>query len=356
MMRMYNAAAHEVYDRYDLQGVAVRIFVFEYVTGGGMINERVPPSLACEGDMMLGALISDLAELPEVELTVLRDARLNDPEWFAEVHYIHGEEEFRRGWRTLLADADAVWPIAPETGEQLECFSQGVLDAGKLLLNSRPEAVHVAASKLRTARCLAAHGLPVVPTCRLVDDRLGIARCWVVKPDDGVGCLGARICRSRDELAAMADAPGGPEAYVVQPFIEGVPASLCLLCRDGAARLLSCNLQRVAVANDEFHLLGCVVNGMVGERRQYTQIAQGIAAALPGLWGFVGVDFIASSQGPLLLEINPRLTTSYAGLKCSLGENPAALVLNLIDEPVLTPPSLGAPEAVDVSLEASHVA
>jgi len=354
---MHDRAIHKVYDGYNLQGVTVRIFVFEYVTGGGMINERMHPSLACEGDMMLGALINDLAELPEIELTTLRDARLNDPDWFAEIHCVHSEEEFRRGWRTLLADADAVWPVAPETSGQLERFSRGVLDAGKLLLNSRPEAVRVAASKIRTARRLAAHGLPVVPTCKLVEDhRFDTARCWVVKPDDGVGCLGARICRSRDELAAMADASGRPEAYVVQPFIEGIPASLCLLCRHGDARLLSCNLQRVAVANDEFHLLGCVVNGMAGDRPYYTHISQEIAAALPGLWGLVGVDFIASRQGPLLLEINPRLTTSYAALKCSLGENPAALVLNLIDGPMLAPAAFNIPEAIDVSLEAGHVA
>lgn len=353
---MYNAAGHQVYDRYDLQGVRMRIFVFEYVTGGGMVNESVPPSLAYEGDLMLGALIKDLAELPGIELTTLRDARLDEPDWFAEVLYVHDQDEFQRGWRSLLDDADAIWPVAPETGARLEQFSREVVAADKILLNSHPDAVRVATSKLKTAQCLAKHGLPVVPTYPISDYPAASARCWVIKPDDGVGCVGARICRSPEELVAIADAPGGRESYVLQPFVEGVPASLSLLCRDGAARLLSCNLQRVVVANDEFHLLGCIVNGMAGDHGRYARMASEIAAAVPGLWGLVGVDFIAAEHGPLVLEINPRLTTSYAGLHSSLGENPAGLVLDLIAGRPLGPVRRTRREAVDVSLEAAHVA
>jgi predicted ATP-grasp superfamily ATP-dependent carboligase len=356
LTRMHDMTAHQVYYGYDLQGVTVRIFAFEYVTGGAMVNESVPRSLAYEGNMMLGALIEDLAALPNIEVMTLRDARFGEPEWIADVRYVRTEHEFQRGWQRLLAEADAVWPVAPETGTQLERLSRNVIGAGKLLLNSRPEAVQVAASKIRTAQCLAEHGLPVVPTCRLLDHTLDNERCWVVKPDDGVGCLGARICRSLDELEAMAYALGGLETYVIQPFVKGTPASLCMLCRDGDARLLSCNLQRVVVANDEFHLLGCIVNGMAGDRAPYARMARQIAAALPGLWGLVGVDFIASEHGPLLLEINPRLTTSYAGLKSSLKENPAALVLRLIDEQDLAPEAMSSPEAIDVSLEVGDVA
>jgi predicted ATP-grasp superfamily ATP-dependent carboligase len=351
---MHDLAIHQVYNRYDLQGVLVQIFVFEYVTGGGMLDEDVPPSLAYEGDMMLRALISDLSEIPDLHLTTLRDARLDEPDWAADVHYVYNDDDFRRGWRELLADADAVWPVAPETGERLERSSRSVVSAGKLLLNSRPDAVRLAASKLRTAVRLRQQGLPVVPTYRLPDCPRDIASCWVVKPDDGVGCLGTRICRSEDELAGMAQDPALREACVVQPFVEGVPGSLCLLCRNGEARLLSCNRQRVVVSNDEFHLLGCIVNGMADGHARYARLARAVAAAMPGLWGLVGVDFIESRQGPLLLEINPRLTSSYLGLKPSLGENPAALVLDLIDGGEFGPAKRRAPEAIDVSLEAGH--
>ena len=334
----------------------MRIFVFEYVTGGGMLDETVPASLTYEGDMMLRALINDLAEIPDLHLTTLRDARLDEPDWGADVHYVYNEGDFRRGWQQLLGEADAVWPVAPETGDRLERASRKVINAGKLLLNSRPDAVRVAASKLRTAVRLTQHGLPMVPTYALSECPRDHASCWVVKPDDGVGCLGARICRDEQELARLAANASNGKVYVAQPFIEGVSGSLCLLCRDGEARLLSCNRQRVVVSNDEFHLLGCIVNGLADGHADYARLARGVAAAMPGLWGLVGVDFIVSEHGPLLLEINPRLTTSYLGLKDSLGENPAALVLDLIDGGELASARTHAPAAIDVSLGAGHVA
>ena len=104
-----------------------------------------------------------------------------------------------------------------------------------------------------------------------------------------------------------------------------------MLCRNGEAQLLSCNLQNIDIQDDRFHLGGCVVNGLDDARGQYARLAGKIAAALPDLWGYVGVDFIETTDGPQVLEINPRLTTSYAVLHAALGVNPAAMVLDLLD-------------------------
>jgi predicted ATP-grasp superfamily ATP-dependent carboligase len=55
-----------------------------------------------------------------------------------------------------------------------------------------------------------------------------------------------------------------------------------------------------------------------------------IAEALPGLWGYVGIDFIENHElGPLVLEINPRLTSSYAGIRQATGINVAEQILRL---------------------------
>ena len=51
---------------------------------------------------------------------------------------------------------------------------------------------------------------------------------------------------------------------------------------------------------------------------------------LPGLAGYVGMDVIVDDGRVTVLEINPRLTTSYAGLHRAIGRNPAGLVLDLL--------------------------
>jgi len=45
------------------------------------------------------------------------------------------------------------------------------------------------------------------------------------------------------------------------------------------------------------------------------ELAQAAVALLPGLQGYVGVDLLLSGSQAWLIEINPRLTTSYVGLR-----------------------------------------
>ena len=79
-------------------------------------------------------------------------------------------------------------------------------------------------------------------------------------------------------------------------------------------------------------------------------VAARIAKAFPGLWGYVGIDLIDSPAGPLVLEINPRLTTSYVGLAAAIGGNPAGMVLAMLaaDADLPVAPEAVEPVAVDV--------
>lgn len=106
----------------------------------------------------------------------------------------------------------------------------------------------------------------------------------------------------------------------MQPYIEGTPASLSMLCHEGEACLLSVNLQQVVEVNGLKQIDG------------HAELARSIAHAIPDLWGYVGVDLICTENGPVVLEVNPRLSVSYAGLHRALGLNPARLVLRLLNE------------------------
>ncbi|MCA1852170.1 MAG: ATP-grasp domain-containing protein, partial [Beggiatoa sp.] len=60
------------------------------------------------------------------------------------------------------------------------------------------------------------------------------------------------------------------------------------------------------------------------------------AGAISGLAGYVGVDLILTPSGPIVVEVNPRLTTAYVGLVEALEINIAAAILGVFD-PVLAP-------------------
>ena len=124
---------------------------------------------------------------------------------------------------------------------------------------------------------------------------------------------------------------------MAQPWIEGVPLSLSLLCHQRAARLLSCNRQEIAVREGRLSLDGLLVNAVPDADGRYAALANRIAAAIPGLWGYAGVDLIDAPDGPVVLEVNPRLTTSYCGLRRALGVNVGALVAGRCGRPAREP-------------------
>ncbi len=311
----------------------MKVFAYEHITGGGLSGETLSSSLAHEGDMMSHALMADLASVPGVEVITLRDQRLPQLDLPVTSFAVSNLHDLQASFDDCIMQADAVWLVAPESGGVLERLSRQVIGRHRILLGSQPDAVHLTSSKLQTVRVLQAAGVPAArtyyPDAPMPDD----AHAWVVKPDDGAGCADTRIFPDRAQALAWVEKNQHRARFVMQPYIAGEACSLSMLCRNGKSRVLSCNRQRVAVRDNQFFYLGSVVNSIADSQGQFARIAQQIASAIPGLWGYVGVDIILTAQGPVVLEVNPRLTTSYAGLHESINYNPAQLVMGLLTLP-----------------------
>src|SRR5262245_56765847 len=330
----------------------MRIFAYEHITGGGCVDEALPGSLRAEGELMLRSLVADLAAIPDVQVVTTADYRVDLGDLPAERHRIRDRAAWYALFPDLLTTSDAFWPVAPETAGTLESLSFAAVAAGRTLLNSHPAAVRLMASKRASAQALAAAGIDTIATYTLEDPPRIPEGAWVVKPDDGCGCQDTRFCDDLDGAMRWVEAQREPQRFVLQPYVPGEPASLCALARDGIAWMLSLNRQRIVVRDDAFAFLGTVINAFADEDGRCERLARDVARAVPGLWGFFGVDLILSDSGPVVVEVNPRLTTSYVGLAAALDCSPAALVLDLIDAD--RPFSLPAIQAkkVDVDLAA----
>lgn len=328
----------------------MRILVCEYVTGGGLAGQRLPPSLAREGDMMLASLVKDLGALSGVDVVATRDARLPATDLPADFRVVESGDDSWSLWSSLVRTVDALWPIAPEASGLLERLSRLTPDSPVRLIGCTPEAIRLTASKRATAAHLAAAGVPVVPTWppgAIDHTEAG----WVAKPDHGAGCDDTFLFSRRSDLEARLARRESKEQMVVQPYVPGPAGSLSVLCAGGDVWLLACNRQEMALHDGRFHYLGSVVGGLEARRAVYKTLAAQVGEAIPGLWGHVGIDFVESTAGPVVLEVNPRLTTSYAGLHRALGVNPAGLVLDLLEQDIraLRRPLACAPVAVEVA-------
>jgi predicted ATP-grasp superfamily ATP-dependent carboligase len=303
-----------------------KILVYEHITGGGLAGRELPPGLAAEGGRMLEALLADL-RAAGTEPSTLRDARLAPLPGVATLA-VNGAADRPILWRRALEAADAVWPIAPETDGALERLSRDILDHGRRLLGSHPDTVTLCASKQATDTRLTEAGIPTVPGWP-ADREPTAPPPWVVKPDDGAGCENTRRLADHGARRRWLAEVDDPARYYMQPCWPGQAASLSLLCHGGHAELLACNRQRMVRDGDIYNLDDCEPNALAERAGEWGPLAAAVAAAIPGLWGYAGVDLLYEGKETRVLEVNPRLTLSYCGLGAALGINPAARVLGL---------------------------
>lgn len=308
----------------------MKVLVFEYISGGGFNRQALPESLGREGLLMLQALLDDFADLDGQQPTVMLDARMTgliNLSGFRSI-VISDSDNCLAEFETLVREADAIWPVAPETGGLLESLCRIVERHGKMLLTSPSSAVAVTGNKLQTYRRLRQNHISTVPTFPPAElEERFIHYPLIIKPVDGVGCEDSRIADCRQDIQVWLGQ--NPEREVImQPLVRGHTTSLSCLFKHGKGWLICANLQVFRRQEHHFSLSAICVNDRTNHGA-YGNIVADIAAAFPDLWGYAGIDLIETRECIRVLEINPRLTTSYAGIRQATGINIAAEVMAL---------------------------
>jgi len=303
----------------------MNILIFEYITGGGMVGEVLPDSLVSEGELMLNAVANDFAELPNVQVSVLRDYRLQGVQ-VANEYTVNLENGYHEIIESLENNIDALLLIAPESDAVLSKLCETYSNRNFILINSSAKITALVSDKLNTYKHLEGYNIPQIPTYELNNISTIQTKKIVLKPRDGVGCEDVKLLTAPVRVNHFG-IQENLSNYIAQPYIQGQSASLSLLCLQGECLLLSANLQIIEDVDNSLMLKQCVVNAL--ERDRFFEFSKNLIKALPELQGYIGVDIIVTESEILLVEINPRLTTSYVGLNSSLDVNPAALILEV---------------------------
>lgn len=301
---------------------------------------------------MLKALLADFRAWGRFPILTTLDRRLRGVSLPADRVAVVSAEEYHTALLELVDGCGAALIVAPETGGTLERLSALMLDAGVCLLGSRPEAVAVASDKWECHRRFELAGLSTPETVRTSPaDAVGAAEelgfPLVVKPIHGVGCEGVGLVRRADMLERALDQPAlqQAESLLLQRYVAGASASVSLLVAGGDSVALSLNRQWVE-AGIPFVYRGGIASIHHEKRAQALDLARRAVALVPGLQGYVGVDLLLTEEGCSLIEINPRPTTSYVGVRRVVDINLAEAIWRACQEGVL-------PKAVVVSGEAA---
>jgi predicted ATP-grasp superfamily ATP-dependent carboligase len=164
----------------------------------------------------------------------------------------------------------------------------------------------------------------------------------VVKPSRGAGCEGVSLARGASQLrraVALARRVSAASPPLLQRYVPGIPASVSLLADGRRAVPLAVNAQRLR-ASQRFTYCGGVTPLTHPLAGRAAEAACRTCRAVPGLRGYVGVDVVLTDAGPVVIEINPRLTTAYLGVRRALAGNLAALALQACDGSLPAPPRL----------------
>jgi carbamoyl-phosphate synthase large subunit len=178
-------------------------------------------------------------------------------------------------------------------------------ELGARIAVSRPTVVDLARDKLRTARFLAANGIPA-PRSAAIAEVAAAPHDWtwpvLVKPRSGSSSIGIKVVSASEELAALA---AGAD-QMVQQLLQGDEYTVNLFF-DHTGRL------RCAIPHRRCEVrAGEVAKGLTTRHTGLERLAWRLGEALDGARGALCFQAIVDAAGaPAIFEINARFGGGY---------------------------------------------
>lgn len=283
---------------------------------------------------MLHAIATDFLEIPEVEVAVVHDARLP----FAPLasggcaRSVASREEAEDAFLQQAAVADFVLIIAPEFEGHLLRKTWAIERLGIKLLSPNSEFIAITSDKWRTYQYFRANDVRTPETWlldrqnpQLPDEPFPL----VVKPVDGCGSQGVQLLSSEKDEIDWSEISGDA---IVQPYCSGTPVSKAYIKRESWYWSLP-TCRQILCAKSRFQYLGGDTNipAHLASRAMHLASHPRVFNSV----GYFGVDLILGDaedgSQDYVIEINPRLTTSYIGLRALSRTNLAQAMLDVAE-------------------------
>ncbi|MEX2214352.1 MAG: ATP-grasp domain-containing protein [Phycisphaeraceae bacterium] len=315
----------------------MNILVLEHITAGGMGGEPVPVALADAGMAMWKAVVEDFSAAGHQVRTIAGERAdvPGQPRCVSITPTVPYAETIER----MAKDSQAALIIAPESGGILASYEETLRKWGVRSLGSDPKAIALCGDKflLGDHWMKAGFSSPMTGTAptpgvvlEAVKEKMLVnLTTWIFKPRDGAGCEHNYLAHTLKDLEELETKLSPETKWVAQHYFPGMPASVSFIVHEGKPRPLLAGRQFIQ-GNDQLRYAG----GKLPLDRDLAERAIALATrairTIAGLTGFVGVDLIlgAAPKDDTVIEVNPRLTFSYCGLRKLCKTNLAAALLD----------------------------
>jgi predicted ATP-grasp superfamily ATP-dependent carboligase len=296
---------------------------------------------------MLRTLISDFKAAGHYVTATLdsRLAKLNPPLDADCIVPVFSSRETQAAIRKVSALADAAYVIAPETDQMLQSLVESVEQTGAASLNCPASAIGKVVDKAFLHESLTKLGLPAPETVtfsvaggveeikRAIHGRLRFP--LIFKPSNDVSCCGLSVVTLENQVAGAVGKikrESSSKRFLVQELIKGAAASVSLISTGNDALSISLNRQDVTIGAPD--KISSYNGGLVPFdhplRHSAFAVAEKIVKSFRDLKGYVGVDLVLTEEEAVAIEVNPRLTTSYVGLRRVVNFNVAEAIVNAV--------------------------
>jgi len=324
----------------------LNLLIVEYTSGGGYADQKISASILSEAYGMVRTLISDCKAAGH-NVTTLLDSRIkefNPPIEADKIVSVSSHKEFYANLEELSGRVDATYIIAPESGQVMEKLVQTVEASGGTSINCEIDAIKKVSNKMKTYEILKQNKLKTPETVLLdinektkniINLTKDLGCPMVFKPLDGVSCDGLSIVQDEGDITEAVKKVAREsmrKQFIAQKLISGEAASACVISTGDKALSVTLNRQFVTLASPDgqSRYYGGAIPFDHKLEENALKIAEKATEAVNGLKGYVGVDMILTDEEPLILEINPRLTVSYIGLRKVANFNSSEAIINAV--------------------------
>jgi predicted ATP-grasp superfamily ATP-dependent carboligase len=324
----------------------VKLLIYEHVSAGGFREEGISPSVLCEGFGMLRTAVEDAKSAGHTVTAILDEqlAGFNPPLKAETKIAVHSIADAENALLESAENCDAVYVIAPETHDKLQQLVQKIQQNNVPSLNSTPNAIAQASNKLLLQQQASAIGLttPKTLTFSIEDNPDNVVEAiaekigfpTVLKPPRSVGCEALIIVNDEEQArtAITKLSRYANSSFIAQQLIQGTAASVTLISNGIEAQPITLNRQNISLKSpnqDSAYNGGTTPLDDTSKTAAYSA-AKKLVESIKGLQGYVGVDLVLAKNEPVVIEVNPRLTTSYIGIRKTTNLNLIEATINAV--------------------------
>ena len=338
-----------------------KIFIFEFVSGGGYNKVDIPSSLFCEGYAMLRTTIEDFKKLGFQIITLL-DIRIEFLSQYLKadkIELVKKIDDYIKIYTDCIKESSYCFIIAPEFSNILYNLTKIAKDNKKTVLSVDLEGICLGTSKLITYNFFLENKVNTPQTYAIpfkkkfdldfvLQKFTTLRRPIIIKPEDGVGSESIFYFETKAQIIHFFEDSNEKldlsRNYILQEYIDGEDLSASIINSVCSKKpetmnliILSINAQNVKFkdsVNDSIYLGGFTpVADYELLKNSLEKILKNMD--LSSFQGYFGIDFIKKADNSIhFIEINPRLTTSYIGIRNILEYNPLEVIFNR-DKPSL---------------------